>query len=140
MKNKILSTRSLNTDLGILLLRLVFGGLFIYIGYGKIEHYQQYLPMFKDYTGLGVKTSYNLVIFAEFFCGILVAIGLFTRLAVIPILITMIVVVFIVLKDKGFVDQQLPFLYLILCLVIFVLGSGKYSADALLFKRRNKNS
>jgi putative oxidoreductase len=93
--------------------------------------------MFKDYIGLGVKMSYNLVIFSEFFCGILVAIGLFTRLALIPILITMIVVIFIALKDKGFNDKQLPFLYLILTLVIFVLGSGKYSADALLFKKRN---
>ncbi|HEY6062343.1 MAG TPA: DoxX family membrane protein, partial [Chitinophagaceae bacterium] len=71
MKNKILSAQPLQADLGILLLRLVFGGLFIYIGFGKIEHYHQYMPMFKDYTGLGIKTSYNLVIFAEFFCGIL---------------------------------------------------------------------
>ena len=140
MKNKILSPRSLNTDLGILLLRLVFGGLFIYIGWGKIEHYQQYLPLFKDYTGLGIKTSYNLVIFAEFFCGILVTIGLLTRLAVIPMLIAMIVVVFIALKGQGFNDKHLPFLYLILTLVIFVLGSGKYSADALLFRKRNKIS
>ncbi len=140
MKNKILSIQPLHADLGILLLRLVFGGLFIYIGYGKIEHYHQYLPMFKDYIGLGVKTSYNLVIFAEFFCGILVSIGLLTRLAVIPVLIAMIVVVFIALKDKGFNDKQLAFLFLILSLVIFVLGSGKYSADALLFKRRDKIS
>jgi putative oxidoreductase len=46
-------------------------------------------------------------------------------------------VIFIALKDKGFNDKQLPFLYLILSLVIFVLGSGKYSADALLFKKRD---
>ena len=140
MRTKILSPQSLHTDLGLLLLRLVFGGLFIYTGFGKIEHYHQYLPMFKDYTGLGVQTSYNLVIFAEFFCGILVTIGLLTRLAVIPIIATMIVVLFVALKDKGFVDKQLPFLYLILALAIFILGSGKYSADALLFKKRNKIS
>ena len=137
MKNKLLSHRPLHTDLGILLLRLVFGGLFIYIGYGKIEHYDQYMPMFKDYTGLGIKMDYNLVIFAEFFCGILVAIGLWTRLAVIPIMITMIVVVFVALKGLGFNDKHLAFLYLLLSLVIFVLGSGKYSADTLLFKRRS---
>ncbi|HMK25459.1 MAG TPA: DoxX family protein [Chitinophagaceae bacterium] len=138
MKNKILSTQSLHADLGKLLLRLIFGGLFIYIGYGKIEHYDQYLPMFKDYIGLGVKTSYNLVIFAEFFCGILVTIGLFTRLAVIPILIAMIVVYFIALKGQGFNDKQLALLFLILSLVIFILGSGKYSVDALLFRKKNR--
>jgi putative oxidoreductase len=137
MKNKILGSRPLHTDLGILLLRLVFGGLFIYIGYQKIEHYDQYLPMFKDYTGLGVKMSYNLVIFAEFFCGLLVAIGLFTRLAVIPILIAMIVVVFIALKGQAFNDKQLAFLFLVLSLVIFILGGGKYSVDALLFRKKN---
>ena len=137
MNNKILSHRPWHTDLGILLLRLVFGGLFIYIGYGKIEHYDQYLPMFKNYTGLGIKMDYNLVIFAEFFCGILVTIGLWTRLAVIPIMITMIVVVFVDHKEDAFIVKQLPFLFLILSLVIFILGSGKYSADALLFKRRS---
>src|SRR5258706_4129470 len=136
MKNKIVSARPLQADLGILLLRLIFGGLFIYIGWGKIEHYHQYLPMFKDYTGLGVKTSYNLVIFAEFFCGILVTIGLLTRLAVIPLFISMIVVFFIALKGKGVDDKQFPLLLLILTLVIFLFGAGKYSADALLFKRR----
>jgi putative oxidoreductase len=140
MKNKILSAQPLHADLGILLLRLVFGGLFIYIGFQKIEHYHLYLPMFKDYTGLGIKTSYNLVIFAEFFCGILVTIGLLTRLAVIPIFITMIVVFFVALKDKGFNDKQLALLLLILSLVIFVLGSGKYSADSLLFKKGRKIS
>lgn len=138
MKNKILSAQPLHTSLGVLLLRLVFGGLFIYIGYGKIEHYDQYLPMFKNYTGLGIKMDYNLVIFAEFFCGILVTIGLLTRLAVIPIMIAMIVVVFVALKDQGFMEKQLPFLYLILSLVIFILGGGKFSVDAMLFKRRNK--
>ena len=137
MKNRILGSQSLHTDLGVLLLRLVFGGLFIYIGFQKIENYDKYLPMFKDYTGLGIKMSYNLVIFAEFFCGILVTIGLFTRFAVVPIFITMIVVLFVALKDKGFNDKQLPFLYLILSLIIFILGSGKYSADGLLFKKRN---
>ena len=137
MKNKILGAQPLQADLGILLLRLVFGGLFIYIGFQKIEHYHQYLPMFKDYTGLGIKTSYNLVIFAEYFCGILVTIGLLTRLAVVPIFITMMVVVFVALKGKGFNDKQLAFLFLILCIVIFILGSGKYSVDALLFKKRN---
>jgi putative oxidoreductase len=96
--------------------------------------------MFKDYTGLGIKTSYNLVIFAEFFCGIMVAIGFLTRLAVIPILITMVVVIFVALKDKGFNDKQLAFLFLVLSVIIFILGSGKYSADVLLFKRKKNIS
>ncbi len=45
--------------------------------------------------GIGSKLSFNLVIFAEFFCGLLVLIGFFTRLAVIPIFIDMAVAFFI---------------------------------------------
>ena len=65
MKNKILSPRSLNTDVAALLLRLIFGGLFIYHGYDKIDHYHMYLSMSKDIIGIGTKLSFNLVIFAD---------------------------------------------------------------------------
>jgi len=130
----ILSYRSLNTDLASLLLRLVFAGMFVYYGYLKIEGYEMYMPMMKDYIGLGGKLSYNLVIVAEFFCGFLVLIGLFTRLAIIPIAFTMIIAYFVAHAADAFHAKSLPLLYLLLSPVIFVLGSGKYSVDRLLFK------
>ena len=135
MKNSFLfRTTSLNTDLATFLLRLLIGGMFIYSGYLKIENYSTYMPMMQDYIGIGAKLSYDLVIFAEFGCGILVAIGLFTRLAILPILFTMIVVFFIAHEKDAFMMKQLPFVYMVTCLPIFILGSGKYSVDRLLFK------
>jgi putative oxidoreductase len=89
----------------------------------------------QDYIGIGAKLSYDLVIFAEFGCGILVTIGLFTRLAILPILFTMIVVFFIAHKKDPFMMTQLPFVYMLTCLPIFILGSGKYSVDRLIFKK-----
>jgi putative oxidoreductase len=47
------------------------------------------------------------------------------------------VVVFIALKGQAFNDKQLAFLFLVLSLVIFILGGGKYSVDALLFRKKN---
>ncbi len=134
MTNRLLSYGSLNTDIAALLLRLIFGGLFVYYGYNKIVSYDQILPMFGDIIGIGSTLSFNLVIFAEFFCGLLVTIGLVTRLSVIPVFITMIVTYFVAHANDAFQVKNLAFVFLCLCPVVFVLGSGKYSADKLLFK------
>jgi putative oxidoreductase len=90
--------------------------------------------MFGDIIGIGAKISFNLVIFAELFCGLFVMFGLLTRLSVIPILFTMIVAYFIAHGSDPFQKKELAFAYLTLSLVVFVLGSGKYSIDRLLFK------
>jgi putative oxidoreductase len=138
MINKTLSYQSLNTDLGKLLLRLILGSLMAYHGYQKFASYDQILPMFSDIIGIGAKLSFNLVIFAELVCGILVAIGLLTRLAVIPIFITMCVAYFVAHAADPFQNKELPFTVLLLAIVVFVLGSGRYSVDALLFKSKNR--
>ena len=39
--NKLLSYQSLNTDIAALLLRIIFGGLFVRYGYNKIIGYDQ---------------------------------------------------------------------------------------------------
>ena len=131
---KLLKTYSLNHDLGVLLLRLIFGGLFVRYGYMKLANYDQILPMFGDIIGIGSKLSFNLVIFAELFCGFLVAIGLLTRLAVIPIFITMAVAFFVAHAKDPFDVKAIAFVFLLLSIVVFVFGSGKYSVDKLLFK------
>lgn len=134
MKSKIISCQSLNTDLAALVLRLIFGGLFIRYGYMKLIGFDEILPMFGDIIGIGSKLSLILVIFAEFFCGIFVTIGLLTRVSVIPIFITMVVAFFIAHGADPFDAKALAFVFLILSLVVFLLGSGKYSVDKLLFK------
>jgi putative oxidoreductase len=136
---RLLHYKPLNADVAALLLRLIFGGLFVYIGYQKFSNYDQILPMFTDIIGIGAKLSFNLVIFAELVCGFLVLIGFFTRLSVIPIFITMIVAYFVAHAKDPFQVKQLAFVYMVLCLVVFVLGSGKYSVDALFQKRSNAN-
>lgn len=133
---KLLSTTSLNTDLAALLLRLFFGGMFAYYGYGKIENYDVIAPQFGDIIGIGAKLSFNLVIFGEFVCGIFIALGLFTRFAIIPSFITMVVAYFIAHGADAFADKIPAFTYLILSFPVFILGSGKYSADALIFKNK----
>ena len=136
MNNKILSYQPLSTDVAALVLRIIFGGLFVYYGYLKFAGYDQMLTQFPDLIGIGSKLSLILVIFAELFCGALVLIGLFTRLAVIPIFITMFVAYFIAHAKDPFEVKQIALVFLILSIVIFLLGSGKYSMDKLIQKNQ----
>ncbi|MGQ0738434.1 MAG: DoxX family protein [Bacteroidota bacterium] len=132
----LFTTRALSTDLAALLLRLILGGLFIFHGYDKIVHYQQYSPMMKDIIGIGAKLSYNLVMIAEFAGGLFVALGFLTRLSVIPLFIVMAVAYFVAHAKDAFLMKELPFTFLLLCIPVFILGSGRYSADSLFQKRK----
>ncbi len=91
--------------------------------------------MFQDLIGIGSRLSFNLTIFAQLFCGFLVLIGFVTRLSVIPIFITMAVAFFIAHAQDPFDVKALAFVFLLLSIVIFVLGSGKYSIDKLMSKK-----
>ena len=132
---KLLSSYSFNTDIASLSLRLIFGGLFTYHGYDAIVHYHTYLAMSTDIIGIGTKLSFDLVVFSQFFCGIFIAIGFLTRLSVIPIFIAMAVAFFIAHAKDPFMAKELAFVYLLIGIPVFILGSGKYSVDRLLFKK-----
>jgi putative oxidoreductase len=137
MKNLIINYRPLNTDVASLFLRMILGGLFVRYGYNKFMDYDKMLSMFTDIIGIGTKLSLDLLIFAEGFCGLLVLIGCFTRLSVIPIFIAMFVAYFIAHANDPFDVKTLPLVYMLLSIVIFVLGSGKHSIDGLLFKKHH---
>lgn len=132
MKNWLLSHQPLKKDLGIFLLRLTFGGMFVYHGIQKIQAYEQYASQFPNYLGAGSEFTYLVVIFAELGCGLLTALGFFTRLTVIPIFITMVVAFFVAHAADPFNTKLLPFVYMFLAIVIFVRGGGRYSIDHLI--------
>lgn len=136
---RLLHPASLNTDLAALALRLLFGGMFIFHGWPKLANYDAMVGMFGDPIGIGTELSVILVIFAEFFCGIFIVLGFLTRLSVIPVLITMIVAYFIAHAPDPFDKKMIPFIYIGLCVVVFILGSGRYSVDNLLFNRKTVN-
>ncbi len=94
--------------------------------------------MFGDILGIGAKLSFQLVIFAEFFCGLFVLIGFLTRLSLIPIFITMAVAYFIAHANDPFDVKQIAFVYLLLSIPIFILGGGRFSVDKFLFKNNGK--
>lgn len=87
---------------------------------------------FPGVMGLSPALSLGLAVFAEVLCSILIFIGLGTRLASIPLIITMLVAVFLIHAADPFATRELGLLYLFLYIPILILGGGKYSLDSML--------
>jgi putative oxidoreductase len=133
---KLLSTNysagAFNT--AILLLRLISGGLIMNHGYGKLIHFSEYKATFMNFMGIGSTLSLALVVFAEFFCGLFIVIGLFTRLAAIPILFTMLVVISKVTNFDIWGKGEMATLFFGAFLTLLLLGGGKVSVDNMIGK------
>ncbi|MBK8608781.1 MAG: DoxX family protein [Chitinophagaceae bacterium] len=118
----------------MLLLRLGFGILMMSHGYQKLIHFAEYQTKFMNFMGLGSTMSLALVEFAKFFCSLFLILGLFTRLAAIPLIIATCVMVFKAHNAEVFGDGETAALYLTGYLVLFIIGPGKISVDGMIGK------
>ena len=136
MKKQLLSNKSWGTNLSMFALRAVFGTSMFYLhGLSKWNTLFSGAEIkFADPFGIGATFSLGLAVFAEVICSALLVLGLLTRMALIPLIITMSVAIFIVHEDDGFKVQEKAILYLAAYFVLFIQGSGKYSVDSLLRK------
>jgi putative oxidoreductase len=126
-------TREAYLDILVLVLRVSIAAFMITHGWPKLSRLLAGGEIqFGDPIGLGPAFSLILVVFAEFFCSILIGIGLGTRLASIPLMFTMIIAAFIAHGDDPFRQKEMALLYFLFYLTFFIVGSRKYSIDYLL--------
>ncbi|MCP2045323.1 DoxX family protein [Pontibacter sp. HSC-36F09] len=120
-------------DVALLITRVGVAALMLVHGWPKLEMLLSGGPVqFPAVLGLSATTSLALAVFSEVLCSLLILVGLGTRLAVIPLLITMLVAVFVVHGADPFAKQELGLLYLMPYTVLLLTGSGRYSLDYLL--------
>jgi putative oxidoreductase len=125
----------------ILIARIVVGGYFIMHGKGlfdsgAMQGFSKYLendlhfptPMLMAYLRTG----------AEFFGGIMLILGIFTRLGAFLIMVTMLVATFTAAKGDLIGEGEMPFVYAVFCFTLMLVGSGKYSLDAY-FNSKSEN-
>ena len=116
-----------NKSFGIFILRLSLSlPMLLAHGYGKLLKYDQLTQHFPDPLGLGSYLSANLIIFAEFFCALLIALGIFTRLFSIPLVIAMAVAFFIFHGTDPFGKKELSYLYMMGFIALSFCGGGCY--------------
>jgi putative oxidoreductase len=133
---KLLSTRYSDTafSIALFLLRVAAGILMLKYGYDKLQHFSKYAEHFSDPFHIGTSLSLSLVIFAEFFCSILIIAGLFTRIATVPLIVDMAVALFYAHHGQVFGDGQKAALFLVIFITILFVGPGKFSLDKMIGK------
>ena len=99
-------------------------------GWGKLMRLLSGEPIkFFDFMGLGPELSLGLATFAEVGCSLLLILGLFTRWAAIPLIITMMVAISTNLGE-GFGQIEKALLFLMAYVALQLTGPGWYSLDA----------
>ncbi|BCU76694.1 DoxX family protein [Luteolibacter sp. LG18] len=142
-------------DAVLLFLRLTIGAQFFLTGKGKLAHLDKVSGFFESLHIPAPHFHAVLVANVEMIGGLLLVLGLATRLAAVPLTVSMVVAYLTAhLNDvlhpedaegatglsaflthvSAFIDQK-PFPFLIVCLVLLAFGAGRISLDHLIGKR-----
>lgn len=117
------------------LARLTLGIVFFNSGRGKLGNLPQVVEYFQS---LGIPAPHfqaPLAAGAELVCGALLLLGLFSRLASVPLIVTMIVALLTARKDDiegiSSLFTMIEYLYIVMLVWIGVSGPGPLSLDRL---------
>ncbi len=143
--NQILVQTTPNfTNLAILLAHLFIGGCFVIHGLGKLGVVGSgSMAGFASWLkSLGVpfpELQARLAMLSEIVGGVLIALGLFTRVGLVLCFVTMVIAATVGHKGGGYLITNQPpgneyaFNLAVICVVLFLLGPGTFSLDAILF-------
>ena len=123
-------------DFGLLLLRWITAISMVSHGYPKLQMLLSGKVEFISFLGFTPMFTLALVVFAEFVCPFFIFLGLFTRIATIPMIFTMLYAIFIVHIYDDFSKMELPIFYLVSLIMILILSAGQFSIDAMIEKRK----
>jgi putative oxidoreductase len=135
--NKFFATQPIWYEPGLFLVRLTIGIFMVYHGLevfdaATMKNYTTWdsikngpSPLFMVYLGKG----------AELVCGILLIFGWLTRIGALIMIFTMAYIVFIMGEGRIWYQEQHPFMFVLMGLVFFFTGPGKYSLDAVISKK-----
>jgi putative oxidoreductase len=131
----------------LLLIRVYWGWLFLQSGIGKFGHIDKVVSFFTD---LGIPAPTLNAYFnasLETVGGILLIVGLASRLISVPLLINMIVAYITAdreaftsfFSESGKFFAADPFPFLLVSLLILIFGPGKFSVDTLILAYRKRH-
>ncbi len=122
---------------GLGLVRLLVGFFMMYHGYEifneKIMNGYLQWDMFKNSSS--AKTMIYIGKAIELLAGMLLFLGLLTRVACVLMIIVMSYITFFVGHGRIWYEDQHPFLLVLLAFVFIFSGPGNFSLDKLIFKK-----
>lgn len=126
------SPRLLTADRGVLFLRLFVATLLFT---QAITKSQDYLMIENEYPSIWGITSDQVVTIVgllELGAGVLLAIGLFTRIAAAVMVVVMFGAAFLFFPGQTFAQAELHVVYAGIYIFLLIVGAGRFSLDSLL--------
>jgi putative oxidoreductase len=123
--------------------RLTIGWVFLQSGWGKLTNLSKVVGFFTELGIPAPQFQAPLAATAEFVCGALILIGLFTRVATLPLIVTMTVA--ILTAKKGDIHElsdlfgTSEYLYIVILLWLGAYGAGQISFDAVFARRLERD-
>ena len=121
----------------LLALRIFFGLMLMTHGLDKLGKFIELSFTFPVPMGVGKTLSFSLVIFGELCCSLAFILGFLYRLCMIPMIIVM-GTAFFYIHEGSIGNGELAFIYLIVLVLMYIAGPGKYSIDAAIYNRMYK--
>ena len=126
-------------DLALLIARVGIAALMLTHGIPKLIMLLSGAPVqFPPVMGMSAELSLTLTVFAEVFCSLFLLAGFATRLAVIPLISTMLAAVLFIHAADPLAVKEPALHYLLVYLILIVAGSGKFSIDYLLQSKKGR--
>jgi len=129
-----LKSKTVN-DIAKLILRVSVGIMMLFHGFDKVINGISGVKYLNTQAGLPEFFAYGVYI-GEIVMPILIILGIYARSAALILAFNMLVAIFLAhgnslfeLGKHGAPSFELPFLYFIISIVIFLIGSGKYAVN-----------
>ena len=127
-------------NIAILFLRFFVGFMMLTHAIDKIENFGVIADTFPTPFGLNSWVSLSLITFIEFVGSIMIIAGIFTRIAALVLMLSMVIAAFFTFDIFVFSERELALMYLGIYITLFITGGGSYSLDKFInhFFRKNK--
>lgn len=126
------------TNMARLFIRLFTGVMFMQFGIRQIANFSEIVTTFPAVMGMSSETALIVMIMIEIICSTLIILGLFTRFALIPPIVSMFVAEHVIMQYSASAELfklytiqagYLPIMFLGIFLFMILAGPGKISLD-----------
>lgn len=130
-----------NTNFALLVLRSGVALMMLTHGVPKLMQFFSGEPIaFASVFGMSMGLSLALAVFAEVVCSVLILLGIGTRLATLPVIVTMLTAALYIHASDPFSGKEMSLLYALIFIVLLITGGGKYTVDSLLAKQLKRKT
>jgi putative oxidoreductase len=135
---KLFSSTPIMPAQGLAIVRIIFGALMVY--HGKEVFDPELMKEYANWDSISGSSGLLMVYLgkgSEFVGGLFLLLGIFTRVASLMTMGTMLYITFIVGGGKFWYEDQHPFMFALFGLLFLFTGPGAFNLDEVVFKKRS---